>query len=52
MAIEETDGETVIFVKSIRLKSGKVIFAHQYGKKAFPLKIRPKAPEEPRLPGI
>jgi hypothetical protein len=47
----EQDSET-IFVASIRLRNGKRIYAWQYGKKAFPIKVRRKRPKQPLLPGI
>lgn len=33
---------TVIYRASIKLKNGKVIFAHQFGKKAFPITVKTK----------
>lgn len=47
-----TDEVDVIFVTSIRLRNGKRIYAWQYGKKAFPLRVKRKPPPQPRLPGI
>lgn len=41
-----------IFVASIRLRNGKRIYAWQYGKKAFPIKVPINQPSQPRLPGI
>ena len=40
-----------IYRKSIQLRNGKRIFAWQYGKKAFRIKIKDD-PQQPRLPGI
>lgn len=34
-----------IFVKSITLRNGKVIYASQYGKKAFTIYPKDKSPE-------
>jgi hypothetical protein len=34
---------TLIFRKSIRLKNGKVIYAWQFGLKAFPIRVRKKS---------
>lgn len=45
----EDDFET-IFVASIRLRNGKRIYARQYGKQAFPIRVRKSG--QPRLPGI
>lgn len=42
----------IIFVASIRLRNGKRIYAWQYGKKAFPIKVPIDRPSQPRLPGI
>ena len=36
----DRDTTEVIFVKSIRLRNGKRIFASQYGLAAFPIKVR------------
>ncbi|MEY4250970.1 MAG: hypothetical protein RJA87_2603 [Pseudomonadota bacterium] len=44
------DDFDIIFVRSIRLKNGRTIFASQYGKKAFPIRVRRNG--QPRLPGI
>lgn len=33
----------VIYRKTIRLKNGKVLYAWQYGLKAFPIRIRCKS---------
>lgn len=46
-----TDETEIIFVASIRLRNGKRIYAWQYGKKAFPIRVR-RDPSQPRLPGI
>ena len=35
-------GEDWIFTKTIRLKSGKVLYAYQYGLKAFRIRVRRK----------
>jgi len=41
MKNHQTDSEsTIIFVASITTKKGKKIYAYQYGKKAFPIKIK------------
>ncbi len=37
------DDDVVIYRAWIRTKSGKVIWAWQYGLKAFPIRIRPPA---------
>lgn len=33
---------TTVFVAYITTKNGKRIYAHQFGKKAFPIKVRAK----------
>ena len=41
MKNHQNDSEgTIIFVASITTKKGKKIYAYQYGKKAFPIKIK------------
>lgn len=40
-----------IYRKSIRLRNGKRIYAWQYGKQAFRIKIKDD-PEQPTLPGL
>lgn len=42
----------LIFVASITLRNGKRIYASQFGKKAFPIRVKPKPPTQPMLPGI
>lgn len=44
--------DQLIYVASITLRNGKKIYASQYGKKAFPIRIKPKPPIQPLLPGI
>jgi len=46
------DDVDIIFATSIRLRNGKRIYAWQYGKKAFPIRVKRKPPSQPRLPGI
>jgi hypothetical protein len=46
------DGYKTIFVASIRLRNGKRIFASQFGKKAFPIRVRVKPNPQLSLPGI
>jgi len=39
-----------IYRASIRLKNGKRIFAHQYGKQAFRIRVRRNPPVQQNLP--
>lgn len=39
---EKAEDVECIFVAYITLKNGKRIYAHQYGKKAFPIHVKPK----------
>ncbi len=45
----EDDAYDIIYVASIRLKTGRRIYAHQYGKKAFAIKIKRKPPQQLKL---
>ncbi|MFH1886578.1 MAG: hypothetical protein ABIM40_07755 [Pseudomonadota bacterium] len=42
---DEPEGE-VIFTKTIRLRNGRVLYAHQYGLKAFRIRVRAKKQSE------
>ena len=48
----ETGEPETIFVSRITTRSGKVLLAANYGLKGFPIKVRPKPPRQPLLPGI
>lgn len=39
-AVEAADEPKVIYRASIRLRNGKVIYAHQFGLKGFPIRVR------------
>lgn len=40
------ESEQTIFTKSIRLRNGKRIYAHQYGLQAFRIRVRKKPGRE------
>ena len=40
MADKDRPGKTLIFVAYITLKSGRRIYARDYGKKAFPIWVK------------
>lgn len=42
MSKYDEDEYEIVYVASIRLRNGRRIYAYQYGKKAFPIKVRKK----------
>lgn len=39
---QKYNGSNIVFTASMKTKSGKIIYARDYGKKAFSFRVRPR----------